>query len=95
MVVVPKAPQLIGPGAVDVAFQVNGDAVTVHVPPHRTLLDTSAAAIAERKAASCSGAKRSATAPGRGALARSTSAKSTAAWRAIANVNRACPRSSL
>ena len=40
MVVVPKAPQLIGPGAVDVAFQVNGDAVTVHVPPHRTLLDT-------------------------------------------------------
>ena len=40
MVVVPKAPQLIGPGAVDVAFEVNGDAVTVHVPPHRTLLDT-------------------------------------------------------
>ena len=36
----PKAPQLIGPGAVDVAFEVNGDAVTVHVPPHRTLLDT-------------------------------------------------------
>ena len=40
MVVVPKAPQLIGPGAVDIAFEVNGDAVTVHVPPHRTLLDT-------------------------------------------------------
>ena len=40
MVVVPKASQLIGPGAVDVAFEVNGDAVTVHVPPHRTLLDT-------------------------------------------------------
>ena len=36
----PKASQLIGPGAVDVAFEVNGDAVTVHVPPHRTLLDT-------------------------------------------------------
>ena len=35
----PKAPQFIGPGAVDVAFTVNGDAVTVHVPPHRTLLD--------------------------------------------------------
>ena len=40
MVVMPKASQLIGPGAVDVAFEVNGDAVTVHVPPHRTLLDT-------------------------------------------------------
>lgn len=40
MVVVPKAPQLSGPGAVDVALKVNGDAVTVHVPPHRTLLDT-------------------------------------------------------
>ena len=40
MVVVPKAPSLIGPGAVDVAFAVNGDAVNVYVPPHRTLLDT-------------------------------------------------------
>ena len=44
MVVVPKAPSFIGPfigpGAVDVAFEVNGDAVSVHVPPHRTLLDT-------------------------------------------------------
>ena len=40
MVAVPKTPQLIGPGAVDVAFAVNGDAVAVHVPPHRTLLDT-------------------------------------------------------
>jgi xanthine dehydrogenase YagT iron-sulfur-binding subunit len=36
----PKAPAFIGPGAVDVALEVNGDAVTVHVPPHRTLLDT-------------------------------------------------------
>jgi len=37
---VPKTPQFIGPGAVDVAFEVNGDGVSVHVPPHRTLLDT-------------------------------------------------------
>lgn len=36
----PKASQLVGPGAVDVALEVNGNAVTVHVPPHRTLLDT-------------------------------------------------------
>ena len=36
----PKTPQLIGPGAVDVALVVNGDGVTVRVPPHRTLLDT-------------------------------------------------------
>ena len=36
----PKAPQFVGPGAVDVAFDVNGDSVSVHVPPHRTLLDT-------------------------------------------------------
>ena len=36
----PKAPPFSGPGAVDVALEVNGDAVTVHVPPHRTLLDT-------------------------------------------------------
>jgi aerobic-type carbon monoxide dehydrogenase small subunit (CoxS/CutS family) len=36
----PKPAQFIGPGAVDVPFEVNGDAVTVHVPPHRTLLDT-------------------------------------------------------
>jgi len=36
----PKATPFIGPGAGDVAFTVNGDAVTVHVPPHRTLLDT-------------------------------------------------------
>ena len=35
-----KAAQVIGPGAVDVALEVNGNAVTVHVPPHRTLLDT-------------------------------------------------------
>ena len=52
MVVVSKAPQLIGPGAVDVAFEVNGDAVTVHVPPHRTLLDTL------REALGLTGAKR-------------------------------------
>jgi Aerobic-type carbon monoxide dehydrogenase, small subunit CoxS/CutS homologs len=37
---VPKASSYIGPGAVDVAFEVNGDGVSVHVPPHRTLLDT-------------------------------------------------------
>lgn len=36
----PKAPAFSGPGAVDVALEVNGDALTVHVPPHRTLLDT-------------------------------------------------------
>jgi xanthine dehydrogenase YagT iron-sulfur-binding subunit len=36
----PKTPRFIGPGAVDVAFEVNGDGVSVHVPPHRTLLDT-------------------------------------------------------
>ena len=36
----PKAVPFIGPAAVDVAFEVNGDGVTVHVPPHRTLLDT-------------------------------------------------------
>ncbi len=40
MVLVPKAPSFVGPGAIDVALEVNGDAVTVHVPPHRTLLDT-------------------------------------------------------
>jgi aerobic-type carbon monoxide dehydrogenase small subunit (CoxS/CutS family) len=36
----PKAPPFVGPAAVDVALEVNGDGVTVHVPPHRTLLDT-------------------------------------------------------
>ncbi len=40
MVRVPKAPSFVGPGAIDVALEVNGEAVTVHVPPHRTLLDT-------------------------------------------------------
>jgi xanthine dehydrogenase YagT iron-sulfur-binding subunit len=40
MGLVAKAPQFIGPGAVDVAFEVNGGGVSVHVPPHRTLLDT-------------------------------------------------------
>ena len=34
-----KAPPFIGPGPVDVVFDVNGDGVSVHVPPHRTLLD--------------------------------------------------------
>ena len=36
----PKAPPFVGPSAVDVAIEVNGDRVSVHVPPHRTLLDT-------------------------------------------------------
>ena len=36
----PKAPPFSGPGAVDVELEVNGDGVGVHVPPHRTLLDT-------------------------------------------------------
>jgi xanthine dehydrogenase YagT iron-sulfur-binding subunit len=40
MGLVPKAPQFIGPGPVDVELEVNGDAVSVHVPPQRTLLDT-------------------------------------------------------
>jgi len=29
-----------GPGPVDISLTVNGDAVTVHVPPRHTLLDT-------------------------------------------------------
>ena len=40
MGLLPKPPRSVGPGAVDVAFDVNGNGVTVHVPPHRTLLDT-------------------------------------------------------
>src|SRR5690349_8495528 len=36
----PKAPPFAGPSAVDVALEVNGDRVSVHVPPQRTLLDT-------------------------------------------------------
>ena len=36
----PKPSPFSGPGAVDVALEVNGAGVTVHVPPHRTLLDT-------------------------------------------------------
>jgi aerobic-type carbon monoxide dehydrogenase small subunit (CoxS/CutS family) len=36
----PKAPPFVGPFAVDVRLEVNGDRVSVHVPPHRTLLDT-------------------------------------------------------
>src|SRR5437660_8000915 len=35
-----RTPPFVGPSAVDVALEVNGDRVTVHVPPHRTLLDT-------------------------------------------------------
>ncbi|HLZ47795.1 MAG TPA: (2Fe-2S)-binding protein [Candidatus Limnocylindria bacterium] len=35
-----KVSPFVGPGAVDVALEVNGDQVTAHVPPHRTLLDT-------------------------------------------------------
>jgi aerobic-type carbon monoxide dehydrogenase small subunit (CoxS/CutS family) len=31
---------ILGPGAVDVTFEVNGQRAAVHVPPHRTLLDT-------------------------------------------------------
>ncbi len=30
----------VGPGAVDIALEVNDAQQTVHVPPHRTLLDT-------------------------------------------------------
>lgn len=30
---------MIGPGAVDVIFEVNGQRAVAHVPPHRTLLD--------------------------------------------------------
>lgn len=32
--------EIIGPGPVDISITVNGDAVTVHVPPRHTLLDT-------------------------------------------------------
>ncbi len=32
--------QVVGPGATDVAFEVNGHRAEVHVPPQRTLLDT-------------------------------------------------------
>src|SRR6266545_2804316 len=35
----PRASTLMGPGAVDVTFEVNGHRAAVHVPPHRTLLD--------------------------------------------------------
>jgi xanthine dehydrogenase YagT iron-sulfur-binding subunit len=31
---------VLGPAAVDVVFEVNGQRAAVHVPPHRTLLDT-------------------------------------------------------
>ncbi len=30
---------MVGPGASDVTFEVNGHPAAVHVPPHRTLLD--------------------------------------------------------
>lgn len=36
---VPRSARMVGPGAVDVAFEVNGRRASVHVPPHRTLLD--------------------------------------------------------
>jgi xanthine dehydrogenase YagT iron-sulfur-binding subunit len=36
---VPPKASVIGPGAADVAFEVNGRPAHVHVPPHRTLLD--------------------------------------------------------
>jgi xanthine dehydrogenase YagT iron-sulfur-binding subunit len=32
--------QFRGPGALDISLNVNGQDVTVHVPPHRSLLDT-------------------------------------------------------
>ena len=35
----PRSPSFVGPGPVDVTFEVNGQPATVHVPPHRTLLD--------------------------------------------------------
>ena len=40
MVVVAERSETIGPGPVNVSFEVNGDAVTVHVAPRETLLDT-------------------------------------------------------
>ena len=35
----PRSPRVLGPGAADVAFEVNGHPASVHVPPHHTLLD--------------------------------------------------------
>ena len=40
MAVVVQRSELVGPGPVDVSLEVNGDAVTVRVPPRETLLDT-------------------------------------------------------
>ena len=40
MAAVAERSATVGPGPVDVAFEVNGDAVTVRVPPRQTLLDT-------------------------------------------------------
>ncbi len=36
---VPRSPAAVGPGALDVALEVNGSRTSVHVPPHATLLD--------------------------------------------------------
>lgn len=35
----PRSAPVIGPAAVDVAFEVNGQRASVHLAPHRTLLD--------------------------------------------------------
>ena len=35
----PRATAFLGPAAVDVTFEVNGQRASVHVPPHRTRLD--------------------------------------------------------
>lgn len=35
----PRAAAILGPGAADVTFEVNGRTAVVHIPPHRTLLD--------------------------------------------------------
>jgi xanthine dehydrogenase YagT iron-sulfur-binding subunit len=40
MVVRGRPTPFMGPGPVDVALEVNGNPVSVHVPPRRTLLDT-------------------------------------------------------
>lgn len=40
MAAVAERSEMVGPGPVDVSFEVNGDAVTVRVPPRHTLLDT-------------------------------------------------------
>lgn len=35
----PRSASFVGPGPVDVTLEVNGERATLHVPPHRTLLD--------------------------------------------------------